>query len=85
MRRWPSRWAGLGADVHVKAPLHEICELLPHGRRPPPPRPQVVDKSRYAAGDNSLEREIQVLLKVRARRAADLAHLCEAARIARGT
>ncbi len=25
---------------------------------------QVVDKSRYAAGDNSLEREIQVLLKV---------------------
>ena len=26
---------------------------------------QVVDKSRYAAGDNSLEREIQVLLKVR--------------------
>lgn len=28
--------------------------------------PQVVDKSRYAAGDNSLEREIQVLCKVRA-------------------
>ena len=27
---------------------------------------QVVDKSRYAAGDNSLEREIQVLCKVRA-------------------
>jgi serine/threonine protein kinase len=26
---------------------------------------QVVDKSRYAAGDNSLEREIQVLIKVR--------------------
>lgn len=26
--------------------------------------PQVVDKSRYAAGDNSLEREIQVLIKV---------------------
>lgn len=26
---------------------------------------QVVDKSRYAAGDNSLEREIQVLCKVR--------------------
>lgn len=26
--------------------------------------PQVVDKSRYAAGDNSLEREIQVLCKV---------------------
>ncbi len=25
---------------------------------------QVVDKSRYAAGDNSLEREIQVLCKV---------------------
>ena len=25
---------------------------------------QVVDKSRYAAGDNSLEREIQVLIKV---------------------
>lgn len=29
------------------------------------PPMQVVDKSRYAAGDNSLEREIQVLIKVR--------------------
>lgn len=27
---------------------------------------QVVDKSRYATGDNSLQREIQVLCKVRA-------------------
>ncbi|KAJ9523149.1 hypothetical protein QJQ45_023967 [Haematococcus lacustris] len=31
---------------------------------PAHPPVQVVDKSRYAAGDNSLEREIQVLLKV---------------------
>jgi hypothetical protein len=30
----------------------------------PPFSLQVVDKSRYAAGDNSLEREIQVLCKV---------------------
>lgn len=30
------------------------------------PPPQVVDKSRYASGDNSLEREIRVLSQVSA-------------------
>ena len=33
--------------------------------RQQPPALQVVDKSRYSKGDNSLQREIQVLCKVR--------------------
>ena len=44
------------APMHDGDPCCNTCACTP---------PQVVDKSRYAAGDNSLEREIQVLLKVR--------------------
>lgn len=43
---------GLGVGLNII----NVCSLCAW--------PQVVDKSRYAAGDNSLEREIQVLCKV---------------------
>jgi hypothetical protein len=51
------------------APPPRLCPPTPPARPPTGPSPpgpscQVVDKSRYAAGDNSLEREIQVLCKV---------------------
>lgn len=53
-------------------PLNQQQLLASVTERPPAPLVvlgtvpvlQVVDKSRYAAGDNSLEREIQVLCKV---------------------
>jgi hypothetical protein len=56
------RWLAASADA---------CQ--PRASRPPLPSApplKVVDKSRYAAGDNSLEREIQVLCKVRRAAAA---------------
>jgi hypothetical protein len=44
---------------------HQACQHPVLKRCSGATRAQVVDKSRYAAGDNSLEREIQVLIKVR--------------------
>jgi len=51
-----------GAPVAIKVP--SILHLSGHRLSIFSCLFQVVDKSRYATGDNSLEREIQVLIKV---------------------
>ena len=52
-----------GVTVAIKVPSH-VDESQPQANRLLSNTMQVVDKSRYSAGDNSLEREIQVLMKV---------------------